>query len=159
MSLASCRPWVEGCSGPSWAETLHPRRTGSFPSLAGFCPRQDGWMLNPCMNIDVFTPYFLFCLHAECDSVNKCIYGCIHAAVERVPIFWCVTSPAAQIWCTRKAQRCMETHLFPVLICMCGAKLDPEAFKSASVSMTVHKSYIINLRKCHEFLHPWRLGC
>lgn len=102
---------------------------------------------------------FLFCLHAECDSVNKCIYGCIHAAVERVPIFWCVTSPAAQIWCTRKAQRCMETHLFPVLICMCGAKLDPEAFKSASVSMTVHKSYIINLRKCHEFLHPWRLGC
>ena len=42
-------------------------------------------MLNAYMNIDVFTPQY-FCLFAECDSVNKCIYGYIHAAIERVPI-------------------------------------------------------------------------
>lgn len=41
----------------------------------------------------------------------------------------------------------MKTHLFAVLIGTCSAKLDPEAFKSASVSVTVHKSYINNLRK------------
>lgn len=38
---------------------------------------------------------------------------------------WWVKSPAAQIWCTRKPERCMETHLFAVLIRACGAKLDP----------------------------------
>lgn len=45
----------------------------------------------------------------------------------------------------------METYLFAALICTCVAKLDPEAFKSASISMTVHKSYIINLRDMSFF--------
>lgn len=44
----------------------------------------------------------------------------------------------------------MQTHLFPILICTSGAKLVPEAFRSASVSMTLHKSYIINLREMSD---------
>lgn len=51
----------------------------------------------------------------------------------------------------------MESHLFAVLNRVCGAKLDPQAFRSASITMTVHKSQIINLRKMSCVLHPWQL--
>lgn len=71
-----------------------------------------------------------------------------------IPDFWSGTSPVAWMWWGRKTWTRSQTFFFSNTICMCGAKLNLEACRFTSVSMTVHKSSIINLKKCLNIYAP-----
>lgn len=68
-------------------------------------------MQNAYMNIDVFILYS-FCLYAECDSVNQCIYSYIHAAIERAPILMCNVTCGTDLMYKKSIKMHGDTFVF-----------------------------------------------
>lgn len=117
--------------------------------LTGFCSYQNWWISIGCMNMHVFWLCFL----SPCWIVKIDVTMATH---------WCSNwkSPNSNVTCgtdllyKRNITMHGDTFVFHSELHYRVQKLDPWACKSASVSMTLHKYYIINLKKMSWFFKP-----